>query len=119
MVSIRLIINDGIIKRSENAASKYSEAEANEIEQLSQLEQEMAKVSGEKVSVDFEKIKSDVLANKEKYLAKAAEAGQNTTSNKDIGIGTDGNIVNLDLWMYKIKENAIVIAGEGSGGRSI
>ena len=48
-------------------------------------------------------------------MAKAAEAGQNITSNKDIGIGTDGNIVNLDLWNYKAEEDEISIYAIGSG----
>ena len=56
--------------------------------------------------LDFEAIKQDVKSNPEAYLAKAKAAGQNTDPENggltDIGIGTDGEVVNLNLWEYSI-----------------
>ena len=165
MVSIRLIMNAGIIGKAQTATETYGIEEEKEQIKLAYADYQMAKESGEANptldvagasevqesdeswtitfektgnvytlsadgktitpqggtsgentgNIDFEAIKSDVLANKEAYLAKADAAGQDITSNKDIGIGTDGNIVNLDLWNYEEKENAICIYGQGSG----
>ena len=61
--------------------------------------------------IDFDAIKADVIANPQTYLAKAQAAGQNVASNTDIGIGTDGEIVNLDLWTYTTENNAITLSG--------
>ena len=155
MVSIRLIMNNGIITKAEKATNDYNVSEQKEQIQLGYSDYQMAKAQGEtnptlkvegatvtgnesngwsitftqndgtsktyKLSstgnvLDFESLKSAALANKEEYLAKASAAGQNTTSNKDIGIGTDGSIVDLDEWSYKKIENSIAIVGEGSQG---
>jgi len=65
--------------------------------------------------VDFEAIKQDVIANPETYLAKAKEVGQDIEALTDIGIGTDGNVVNLGSWIYtKLDENTVELTG-GSG----
>ena len=70
--------------------------------------------SGKKEELDFEAIKQDVIANPEVYLAKAKEAGQ-VSGLTDIGIGTDGEIVNLDLWRYEFEPNeTLTLGGSGS-----
>ena len=46
VVSIRLVINNGILGKSEYATQKYSEAEADEQEKLLKVEYEMAKYEG-------------------------------------------------------------------------
>ena len=68
--------------------------------------------------IDFEAIKQDVIANPEVYLAKAKEAGQDTEALTDIGIGTDGNVVNLGNWIYTILDETTVqlIGGSGEPG---
>jgi len=64
--------------------------------------------------IDFEAIIAAVEANPQEYLARAAALGQDTTSNTDIGIGTNGEIVNLDLWTYSVSNGAISLNGIGS-----
>ena len=56
----------------------------------------------------------DVVKEPEKYLEKARELGQ--IKSTDIGIGTDGKIVNLDIWNYELKEDGISICGNGVEG---
>lgn len=46
----------------------------------------------------FEDILEDLEKDPNKYYEQAQELGQ--TTNQDIGIGTDGKVVNLDLWRY-------------------
>jgi len=65
--------------------------------------------------LDLEAIKQDIIANPESYLAKAQALGQSEELT-DIGIGTDGEVVNLDLWDYYLDESEIYIEGEGSHG---
>ena len=43
-------------------------------------------------------------AKRDELLNEAQELGQSST-NLDIGIGTDGNVVNLDLWTYSLDES--------------
>lgn len=52
----------------------------------------------EEPSIDFEQIKNDLKNNPSKYLQQAQALGQTTTD--DVAIGTDGKVVNLDLWKY-------------------
>ena len=55
--------------------------------------------------IDWDAIIADATANPDNYK----HAGQSAT-NGDIGIGTDGKPVNLDLWTYEvINENEIVL----------
>ena len=49
----------------------------------------------------------DIASNYNKYLEEAKALGQ--SSSNDVGIGTDGNVVNLDLWSYEIQSNSIII----------
>ena len=66
-------------------------------------------------SINFETIKANLKTNTDKYLEGAAGAGQNTISNQDIGIGTDGKVVNLDSWMYTLNSLGTVRLGDGGG----
>lgn len=62
-------------------------------------------------SIDWDTIASN-LENEEKrniYLNQAINKGQSNT-NKDVGIGTDGKVVNLDLWNY-----SVINSGTGIG----
>ena len=68
--------------------------------------------------INWNEIKADVVANYDEYLAKAQEKGQTKV---DIGIGTDGEIVNLDLWNYFFTDDGTGISlgkGEGCGATS-
>ena len=65
--------------------------------------------------VDFETVKSNVTSDSNKYLEIAAGKGQKTINNTDIGIGTDGQVVNLDLWIYTLSEsNTVKLGTSGS-----
>jgi hypothetical protein len=56
--------------------------------------------------------------NKDKYLQEAIELGQGST-NKDVGIGTDGNVVNLDLWNYSMMlDGESIRLGEYAGSNT-
>ena len=69
-------------------------------------------------NIDFDTILADVSENYDEYLLKAQEKGQTTETN--IGIGTDGEVVNLDLWhYYKTDDGEGVSLGtrDGSGYR--
>ncbi|MGN1270087.1 MAG: leucine-rich repeat protein [Clostridia bacterium] len=70
-------------------------------------------------SINWDIILSN-LENEEKravYLSQAISKGQSNT-NKDVGIGTNGQVVNLDLWEYQIINSGTGIGlyeGTGSG----
>ena len=49
-------------------------------------------------TINWEEIKADLPTNYSKYLTLAQAKGQSEDVN--IGIGTDGEVVNLDLWHY-------------------
>ena len=101
-VSISMVIGEnGIATKAKEAKLRTEEAEKNEKKDLIKLENELEKIDEDERIIDFEKIKVAVLKEKEIYLEFAQELGQDS-SNLDIGIGTDGNIVNMDLWVYQV-----------------
>lgn len=61
-------------------------------------------------SIDWEKIKQDALANPDKYKHE-----EQKSTNKDIGIGTDGKVVNMDLWEYTIINSNEILLASGQG----
>ena len=63
---------------------------------------------GTVTTAEFSTILAAVQENPEEYLAKAALLGQDTEADKNIGIGTDGNIVNLGLWTYEVVDGQTI-----------
>ena len=63
--------------------------------------------------VNIEKIQQDVIENRDKYLQRASNLGQDIENNKDIGIGKQGQILNLDDWKYEKVEDGFAITGFG------
>ncbi len=109
-VSLNLVLNNsGIIKKSGEARDKYSDASANEQEQMQDaLDWINSNVNGNN-SVDWDKVLADATANPDKYKHE-----DQSSTNGDIGIGTDGKPVNLDLWTYEvINENQITLGNHG------
>ena len=63
-----------------------------------------------------EKLRDYFLTYKDEFLEKARILGQDVEVNQDIGIGTDGEVVNLDLWKYSSNNtDKSIILGSGSG----
>ena len=52
---------------------------------------------------NLELIKEDIENNFDEYSKQAEDLGQDTAQNTDIGIGTDGKVVNLDIWDYTVE----------------
>ncbi len=93
-VTIRVAQDGNLFKHAANATSKTKIAAEGENELSSgniggkSIEQIVAEQTGETVAIDWE----EVLANATKH--------PDQHNSEDIGIGTDGKPVNLDLWNY-------------------
>ncbi len=109
-VSLNLVLNNsGIIKKSGEARDKYSDASANEQEQMQDALDWINSNANGNSSVDWDKVLADATANPDKYKHE-----DQSSTNGDIGIGTDGKPVNLDLWTYEvINENQITLGNHG------
>ena len=112
-VSLNLVLNNsGIIKKSGEARDKYSDASANEQEQMQDALDWINSNANGNSSVNWDKVLADATANPDKYKHE-----DQSSTNGDIGIGTDGKPVNLDLWTYKvINENEITLGNNGGCG---
>lgn len=99
-----ILDNNGIIQKSKEARSRYGEAKANEEEQLDQISSWIDKQTGDdETSINWEELIKDANSNPNKY-----KHPDQSSTNADVGIGTDGNPVNMDLWTYQvINENEI------------
>lgn len=107
-VSISMVIGEnGIVNKAKKSKEDTEKAKVEEEEALKNLENEIENFVEGKKEIDFEQIQGAVLENKDFYLSKAQELGQDTTNN-DIGIGTDGNVVDLDLWAYRVISNEYI-----------
>lgn len=98
-VSISLILdNNGIIQKSKESRNRYGEAKANEEEQLDQISSWIDKQTGDdETSINWEELIKDANSNPNKY-----KHPDQSSTNADVGIGTDGKPVNMDLWTYEI-----------------
>ena len=86
-VSIATLTGDnGILTRAQDAKNKTEQAQKDEENILNSYEDKINEYAG----IDWNK----VMAN-----AKAPEE-QETTSRNVIGLGTNGRVVNMDLWTY-------------------
>ena len=87
---------NGILKRAAEAKTKTDEAENQENERMQGYEDVINQyVGGDENVIQPE----DIEKEPEKCLEMAKAIGQSKTEN--IGIGTDGKLVNLDLWKYE------------------
>ena len=94
-VTLTLVLdNNGIIKKSKDAKEQYGQARDNEQADLSNLSDWIDDAVG---VVNWDKILDDAEQNPDKY-----KHPEQSDTNGDIGIGTDGKPVNLDLWTYRI-----------------
>ena len=99
-VSISLIIdNNGIIQRSKDAREQYGQARENEQADLDNISDWINEQAGIKSEVNWNKILEDANSNPDNY-----KHPEQSDTNGDIGIGTDGKPVNLDLWTYRIAD---------------
>ena len=117
-VSVQVLIKSNLIGAAEKTTSKYktaAEEEANggtiEIGGKKYDSIEDYVPDGE---VNWEKILEEANANPEKWRHP-----DQSSTNKDIGIGTDGKPVNLDLWNYIIIDTNQVSLGTFSGCNGI
>ena len=102
-VSISLLLDEnGIIKKSKDARREYEQAKTNEQTDFDNVSDWIDDAVGK---INWEKILNDANKNPDKY-----KHSEQSNTNGDIGIGTDGKPVNLDLWTYKvINENEITL----------
>lgn len=63
MVSIKLVFQNGIIKRTENAVNSYNEAQTNELQKLNELENQIANIGKEPWYNFTEEEKNQLIAN--------------------------------------------------------
>lgn len=117
-VSVQIVINTDIFGIAEKAGSKMKagyEEESNtskvtiDGKEYNSIEEYIAK-KGTLSEEEWASIIADASANPEKYLQMAKEKGQNIETNTDIGLGTDGNPVNMDLWEYSLIVDTITYA---------
>ena len=116
-VSISLILdNNGIIQKSKDAKEQYGQARGNEQADLDNVSEWINEQAGIKSEVNWNKILEDANSNPDKY-----KHPEQSDTNGDIGIGTDGKPVNMDLWTYRIadgnRKEIILNSITGSGTR--
>lgn len=94
-VTISLLLDEnGIIQKSKDARREYKQAQANEQSDFDNISDLIDEATG---VMDWNKILEKVNADPEKY-----KHPDQSSTNQDIGIGTDGKPVNMDLWTYEI-----------------
>lgn len=79
MVSISLVLNDGIIKKAQKGVNEYNEAQINELQQLNAVENEMSKYGDKKTDAsDWWKLTEEEKAELEKAGHISQDLGQKT-----------------------------------------
>ena len=100
-ISITAITGEnGIANKAKYTQEKTKIAKEQEQADLESLEEYINNNLGES-SVDWDSVLADATVNSDEYLQQAAELGQDINTNTAIGIGTDGKVVNMDLWKYE------------------
>ena len=89
-----MLDNNGIIQKSKDAREKYGQAKENEQKELENVSDWIDDAVG---IVNWDKILDDAEKNPNNY-----KHPDQSDENGDIGIGTDGKAVNLDLWNYEV-----------------
>lgn len=107
-MSISLILdNNGIIQRSKDAREQYGQARENEQQQLDDVSNW---IEDQTTVINWEELIEDFKKNPNKY-----KHPEQKETNKNIGIGTDGKTVNMDLWHYKVDSDRTgIIMNDGT-----
>ena len=111
-VSVSILINSGLLGKAKEAGEKTKTSYSQE-----QSLGDSINIDGVVYSFDeyLDTLTTNDNINWEQVIATAQKHPDQQNSDA-IGIGTDGNPVNLDLWNYEvINTNEISIGGGGSG----
>ena len=98
-VSINMVLGqNGIVTKAQEARDKTEHAKQNDLASMDQVVKDMDDIlnDSESPSVDWDEILKKAEENPDQFRDKEQQS-----SNKDIGIGTDGKAVNLDRWYYE------------------
>ena len=100
-VSLSFVMQGGILDKSQLAVNEYQNAANDESNTLNDIDKQLDKQLSiyENDGVDMDKVKEDFEANPEKY-----KHSDQSSTNGDRAVGTDGNPVNMDLWDGWIKD---------------
>ncbi len=90
-VSVSILINSNLIGAAEKTATAYEEARRKE-------------ANSEGITINGKTINEYISIDWEAAKAKATSKHPAQQNSEDIGIGTDGELVNLDLWKYSYNE---------------
>ena len=91
-VSVSILINSNLIGAAEKTATAYEEARRKE-------------ANSEGITINGKTINEYMSIDWEAAKAKATSKHPAQQNTEDIGIGTDGELVNLDLWKYSYNKN--------------
>ena len=116
-VSVNILIKSNLIGAAEKATDKYKTATEEEtnggiIEINGKKYNSIEDYINGKEYINWNEILADATANPNKY-----KHPDQSSTNGDIGIGTDGKPVNLDLWIYGTRvsnEQEINLSGHES-----
>ena len=92
-VSVSILINSNLIGAAEKTATAYEEARRKE-------------ANSEGITINGKTINEYISVDWEEAKAKATSKHPAQQNTEDIGIGTDGELVNLDWWAYE--ESALI-----------
>ena len=116
-VSINMVLGqNGIVTKSKDARDKTEQAKQNDLASMDQAVKDIDDIlnDGESPSVDW----NEILKKADEDPNQFRDQEQQST-NKDIGIGTDGKAVNLDRWNYDTDPDngvANLRGTQGNGG---
>ena len=116
-VSINMVLGqNGIVTKAKDARSKTEQAKQNDLASMDQFVKDIDDIlnDGESPSVDWNEILKKADENPNQFRDKEQQS-----TNKDIGIGTDGKAVNLDRWNYDTDPDngvANLRGTQGNGG---
>ena len=117
MITINMVFSEnGILKKAQDAADMHKRGEENEALDLQGMADQINSLtSGSSTSgVDMGKALEDFTKNPEGYVHP-----EQSDTNKDRAVGTDGQAVNMDLWTYTvINEERKEISLSGNYGSS-
>ena len=99
--------NNGIIQKTKDARDQYGQARENEQKELENVSDWIDDTVG---VVNWDKILDEAEKNPNNY-----KHPDQSDENGDIGIGTDGKPVNLDLWVYSIVNTNEIHLGAAKG----
>lgn len=94
-VTLSFVMQGGILDKSQLAVNEYQKAANDEDNTLKNIDEQLDKQMDiyENGGVDMDKVKEDFEKDPEKY-----KHPDQSDTNGDRAVGTDGNPVNMDLW---------------------